>query len=164
MAINGRHRALLPPWQPGKTGNPSGVTKEQAKARSALRKAEPLVIAQLLEAAGINSEEETRIPIHLLPDPRAGLMALIDLANRLQGKPREMADTISAERRDPSSIRVNVSFSTARPQPLPLLEPPTMDVIPVGGESRVESLKRMIAETEANVRVLERQLLEKSSG
>jgi len=155
----------MPPWQPGKTANPGGLTKEQAKARSMLCKAEPLIIAQLLEASGINAEEGTRIPIYSLPDPRTGLVALTDLANRLQGRPKEMAATISAEQKDTGeSVRVNVSFVTAQPQSLPLLLPsPTIDVAPIGGESRVEALKRMIAEVEANTRVLEQQLEQSSN-
>lgn len=76
--VEGRERSLknLRPWQPGQTGNPSGLPKAAHEIRKLAREHGPWVIERLRELAADN-------------DGRVAVLACKELLDRGYGKPSD---------------------------------------------------------------------------
>ena len=103
-AAEARSHHLMPyRYQPGVSGNPSGMSKSARElyleARSLAHQLGPGAIRRLGELAGISDPDLPWVPLAQLEiDPRVVYMASVALAERAYGKVRE-AEAVGTERK-----------------------------------------------------------------
>lgn len=82
-------------WKPGQTGNPGGMTKEQAEKRKANRDKAFAIEEKLLAAL---EQELTENEAAALEHIRADVLRLIHTAiERVDGKPKQQIDNTSSD-------------------------------------------------------------------